>query len=218
VIKKLSSLQVEVLDRFFEKENRYFLTGGAALAGFYLGHRETNDLDLFTTSAVLDEGTEVLSEVARALGGSLESIRTSPDFRRFLLRRGPDAVVVDLVHDRVPQAIPDKRQVGEIRLDVPEEILANKLCSLLSRAEIRDLVDVFALEKAGYRVEDAIDIAMEKDGGLTPAQLSWILSQISLKEGAKIPGDIAISDMVDFVEDLISRLSKMAFPAENDST
>jgi predicted nucleotidyltransferase component of viral defense system len=211
--KKLTRLQVEVLDRFFEKEKRFFLTGGAALAGFYLGHRGTNDLDLFTTSAVLDEGTEVLTEIARTLDGSLESVRTSPDFRRFLLRCGTEAVVVDLVHDRVPQAIADKREVGEIRLDVPEEILANKLCSILSRAEIRDLVDVFALERAGYKVEDVVGMAMEKDGGLTPAQLSWVLSQISMEEGVRIPGDLAISELIDFVQDLIHRLTKMAFPA-----
>ncbi len=43
---KLTTLQHEFLDAFFQRESRFFLTGGAALAGFYLGHRETHDLDL----------------------------------------------------------------------------------------------------------------------------------------------------------------------------
>jgi hypothetical protein len=43
---KLGELQQRFLLAFFSKEYRFFLTGGAALAGFYLGHRETHDLNL----------------------------------------------------------------------------------------------------------------------------------------------------------------------------
>jgi hypothetical protein len=46
---KLSPLQLAVIRAFFEREHDFFLTGGAALAGFHLGHRTTGDLDLFTT-------------------------------------------------------------------------------------------------------------------------------------------------------------------------
>jgi hypothetical protein len=46
---KLTSLQRDVLDAFFQRERGFFLTGGAALAGFHLGHRTTDDLDLFTS-------------------------------------------------------------------------------------------------------------------------------------------------------------------------
>ncbi|HMB26872.1 MAG TPA: nucleotidyl transferase AbiEii/AbiGii toxin family protein [Blastocatellia bacterium] len=70
--------------------------------------------------------------------------------------------------------------ISGIRVDPPEEILANKLCTLLERAEIRDLVDVRALEMAGCRVEDALPFAALKDTGLTPAQLGWVLNQIGL--------------------------------------
>jgi hypothetical protein len=73
------------LEAFFSREERFFLTGGAALAGFHLGHRETHDLDLFTLSDALDDGFALSSEIARQLGASVESIQTSPDFRRFLL-------------------------------------------------------------------------------------------------------------------------------------
>jgi hypothetical protein len=85
--------------------------------------------------------------------------------------------VIDLIRKRVTQLITQKPVIRGIRVDPPEEILANKLCALLSRSEIRDLVDVRALEIAGYRVEDALQAAALKDTGLTPAQLSWVLSQ-----------------------------------------
>lgn len=47
----LSALQREVLEAFFRRERGFVLTGGAALAGFHLGHRTTDDLDLFTRDA-----------------------------------------------------------------------------------------------------------------------------------------------------------------------
>lgn len=46
---RLGPFQREVLEAFFRKEKRFFFTGGAALAGFRLGHRDTDDLDLFVT-------------------------------------------------------------------------------------------------------------------------------------------------------------------------
>jgi hypothetical protein len=61
---RLGPLQQKFLQAFFSKEKRFFLTGGAALAGFHLGHRETHDLDLFTLMDVMDEGSSVVSEVA----------------------------------------------------------------------------------------------------------------------------------------------------------
>lgn len=163
--KKLGRLQEEVLEAFFRREKRFFLTGGGALAGFYLGHRETKDLDLFTTEDVLPDGLSAIEQVARELGGELESIRTAPDFRQQLLKRAGDAVLIDLVRDRAPQIVVEKPELGGIRVDPPEEILINKLCALLSRAEVRDLVDVLALEKAGYSVEEVCLWQGEKTAG-----------------------------------------------------
>lgn len=90
-VSKLTALQKEFLDAFFRREDRFFLTGGAALAGFYLGHRETHDLDLFTLTDALDEGFSLTSEIARERGASLESLQTAPDFRRLLIRQGAEA-------------------------------------------------------------------------------------------------------------------------------
>lgn len=176
----LTALQHDVLVRFFRHEQRFFLSGGAALAGFHLGHRKTHDLELFTAGDVIEDGERALVQVADELGARLERIQTAPDFRRRVIRRGEEAVVVDLVRDRAPQGPLPKQQIGGVRVDPPQEILANKLCALLSRSELRDLIDVHALEQAGFRVEDALPLAEQKDAGLTAAQLAWVLSQIDL--------------------------------------
>jgi predicted nucleotidyltransferase component of viral defense system len=211
-LKKLDPLQEAVLESFFRRERRFFLTGGAALVGFHLGHRETKDLDLFSTEDVLPEGLSALEEVARELGADLESIRTAPDFRRVLLKRGNDAVVIDLVRDRAPQIVVEKPELRGIRVDSPEEILINKLCALLARAEVRDLVDVRALENAGYSLEHALALAPRKDGGLTPGQLAWVLSQISIGDDATPPGEVSAEELRNYLADLIARLSRLALP------
>ncbi|HEX9636967.1 MAG TPA: nucleotidyl transferase AbiEii/AbiGii toxin family protein [Acidobacteriota bacterium] len=209
---RLTRLQRDILQAFFKREQGFFLTGGAALAGFHLGHRETHDLDLFTNAGPLDAGVAALRSAARELGATCEETRTAPDFRRFLLARGGESVVVDLVLDRTPQLAGDKPRVGSIRVDPPEEIFANKLCTLLGRAEIRDLVDARALEATGLSLEQAVEGGRRKDGGLTPGQLAWVLSQIDIGDDARIPGGVPAPELRDYLRRLIDRLAVLARP------
>src|SRR5262245_7277571 len=143
---------------------------------------------------------------------SLETIHTSLDFRLLLMRRGDEAIAIDLVRKRVQQMVPEKPVISGIRVDPPVEILANKLCTLLERAEIRDLVDVRALEMAGCRVEDTLPFAALKDTGLTPAQLGWVLNQIELGDDLVPPGNVSTEELRLYLADLIARLAHMAFP------
>jgi Domain of unknown function (DUF1814). len=209
---KLNNLQNDFLREFFGRENRFYLTGGAALVGFYLGHRETNDLDLFTLENEIENGFAIVRDAARGLGASVEAIQTAPDFRRLLVRRGDEAVIVDLVREYAFQLESEKREIGGIRIDSPEEILANKLCALLSRSEIRDVVDVRELEKAGFNLENALSVAQQKDKGLSPAQLAWVLSQIKFGDDLIPPGNVSVVELQGYVHDLISRLKRLAFP------
>ena len=209
---RLTPFQREVLEAFFERAKGFYLTGGAALAGFHLGHRETHDLDLFTLVGPLTDGVEALHGLGRAIRARCEEVRTAPEFRRFVLSREDDSVVVDLVVERAPQLVADKPWVGSIQIDPPEEILANKLCALLGRAEIRDLVDVHALEQSGLSLERALEAGRRKDGGLTPGQLAWVLSQISIGEGARVPGELTAPELRRYLQGLIDRLVSLARP------
>ena len=178
-----------------------------------LGHRETHDLDLFTLAGPLTGGVDgPAGPRRREIGASCEEVRTAPEFRRFVLSREDDSVVVDLVVERAPQLVADKPWVGSIQIDPPEEILANKLCALLGRAEIRDLVDVHALEQSGLSLERALEAGRRKDGGLTPGQLAWVLSQISIGEGARVPGELTAPELRRYLQDLIDRLVSLARP------
>jgi hypothetical protein len=96
--------------------------------------------------------------------------------------------------------------------DPAEEIFANKLCTLLGRSEIRDLVDVRALEGLGLSLTEALEAAQRKDGGLTPAQLAWVLSEIRVGDEASLPGDVSPSDLRGYLQGLIERLVRLARP------
>lgn len=73
----LNELQQQFLAEFFRRENRFFLTGGAARVGFYFGHRETHDLDLFTLEDALESGFTVVAETARHLTATVEAIQAA---------------------------------------------------------------------------------------------------------------------------------------------
>ncbi|MBI4700466.1 MAG: nucleotidyl transferase AbiEii/AbiGii toxin family protein [Deltaproteobacteria bacterium] len=207
----LSPLQRDVLGAFFARERGFFLTGGGALVG--LRHRTTTNLDLFTLDdAAFERGRHVVADVAAALGATLEVRQDAPGFERFALTRGDEAVIVDLVRERARQLFPEKPEHDGVRVDPPEEILANKLTTLVGRMEERDLVDVLYLERAGYRVEQALDAALAKDGGCTAATLAWLLSEIRIPDGAKLPGAVSAAELRAFVVDLVGRLRRAAAP------
>jgi hypothetical protein len=209
---RLTALQTDLLEAFFRHEDRFYLTGGGALAGYHLGHRETNDLDLFALAPVMDDGVRSLRQAARDVGASWQEVRTAPEFRRVLLSRDDGSVIVDLVIEHAEQVRLEKPTHGSVRVDPAEEIFANKLCALLGRAEIRDLVDVRALEGLGLSLTDALAAGERKDGGLTPAQLAWVLSQIAIGEDADLPGGVAPAELREYLDGLVERLARLAHP------
>jgi hypothetical protein len=211
---KLSALQRAVLEGFFRYESRFFLTGGAALAGFYLHHRSTLDLDLFTLDPeAFAVGRRALDAAAADLGATITVRQHAPGFERLVVARADEAVVVDLVFERVVQTAGPKRRIGTIAVDPVEEILANKLTTVLSRAEERDLVDLLWLERQGLRIEGALAAALAKDGGCTPAALAWVLSDVTIPDDAALPGGVTGAELRAFVSELIVRLRRAAYPA-----
>jgi hypothetical protein len=215
----LSPLQWKILRAFFALEKGFFLTGGAALVGFHLHHRTTSDLDVFTT----DEQTHIRAlrmtdELSQAIGATIETKHQYPGFLRRLIHGDDETVVLDIVLDRVPQALPTKLIFDGIAVDPPEEVLTNKLTTLLSRSEERDLIDVMALEHAGYRIDNALPLALEKDAACTPAQLAFILSEIRIPDGVELPGRVAPADLRQYVKSLVTRLRRLAYPGQDGYT
>ena len=207
---RLSALQRDLVRALGQRHTGFFLTGGGVLVGFVLGHRTTDDLDLFTTDDVaMAQADSLARALGAAVGAELESLQTTPDHRRYLFSRGGESTRVDFVRDRGPQ-LWAKPVTDGVPMDPVEEIIANKITTLASRSEIRDVVDLFCLEQAGYRIDDYLDDALRKDAGATPSTIAWLLS--TLRVPARLPGDIPRDVIVAYVRELETRLRKRAFP------
>lgn len=208
---RLTPLQRELIAAFFAREQRFTLTGGGALAGYYFGHRETHDLDLFAEPGPeLDEAARALQEAATACGAALSPVRKSPTFSRFIAQRGEERCLVDLVIDATVRVDREPRRFGPVRVDTLREIAANKVDALLGRSEIRDLVDLRVILASGVDLGRAMQDAERKDAGVDPATLAWVLDQITIGPAARLPGGADAAELEAFRKALIRDLRALA--------
>lgn len=207
----LLPLQYDLLVAFARRAPEFYLTGGAALAHFYVGHRSTDDLDFFVQEDVLARGADALRSAVREVGATMSTVTDEPEFKRYLVHRPPEGIEIDLVRDRQPSLFP-KAVIDGIVVDRPEEILANKLTpSVITRGEPRDIVDIWYLEKSGLRIEEAVVGAMRKEV-FTPAELSRYLSNWRIGDDTFVPGGLTVEAVRAYVRELAERLAVLAFP------
>lgn len=212
---RLTDLQERVLELLADIQPGWTLTGGAALAGFYLGHRTTRDLDLFWRDCS-ELGDVSKAVISRLKGEDLEVdvLHTSIAFQRLKVSEASDSVVVDLVAEPVAaieEPVSTRLKGVIIHLDSVHEILVNKLCSLLSRAELRDLVDVRELLTRGGDLDRALADAPKKDGGFSPLTLAWLLRDLPVESLARAQGERA-ADIEKYRDELVQRLMKDSTP------
>jgi hypothetical protein len=214
---KLSTLQWRILRVLSSLEPAWTLSGGGALVGFYLKHRETKDLDLFWHGKNdLGSLPREARDLLRADGLDVSDLQSAPSFHQFRVSLGAESTIVDLVAD--PSEVLETPQVFDIgapiQVDTPHEIFVNKLCALLGRAELRDLIDVRDLLAKGGNLEQALRDAPRKDGGFSPLTLAWVLKETNPAPVARALGwtEAQIRDLSDFHSWLIEKLLASGSP------
>ncbi len=212
--KASTPLKRDFLRCWFAQEKRFFLTGGSALGMFYLDHRRSYDLDLFSSEEV--DGQEVrnlVNKVAAKIGAECTGLRTAPDFHRFRLTRGDEREIIDVVVDRAPQLDAEKAVFDGIRVDTLREIIANKLTTLIHRTELKDVVDLYFLEQTGHDLLAAIPDAMAKDGGWEPAVVAMLLEGLHVREMPSwMIRDLSPESLEEFLGKLRLSIAKLALP------
>lgn len=210
----LSPLQARILGAISAHLPGMFLSGGTALGAFYLGHRRSADLDLFTRkSADYDHRVRQFLRVLDLAHLPAAAGSAGLGFRRFVVSDGSEAVPVDLVLDTAePIAAPTITAEG-LAVDSLDDIAANKLGAILGRAEVRDYIDLFFLAKAGKDPLAFLPAARRRDGGLNPAVLAFVLSEVRVN---RVPDDLekplSAAELQAFIDDLRRRLAREAFP------
>jgi hypothetical protein len=214
----LTPLQHEALDAFFSTAlgSRFFLTGGTALAEYYLQHRYSDDLDLFTTD---DEALALARQEVLVLGPRLavtvESVLSSPTFQRFLLTRADmPPLQIDLVRD-VDVQFGSRQRRGAVIVDAIENIAVNKVTAIFGRTASKDFVDLYFLLEAGQHLPTLIEHAKQKDAGLTEFWLAGMFRQADrLNQLPAMLKPVSLDTIKAFYAQLAAELMRDAKPPE----
>ena len=148
----------EILRALSPFAERFYLAGGTALA-LQIGHRRSDDFDLFCDQRV-ERG--VLDKVKKVMQGrEIALVRTNPDeltlfvdSKKLTFLAYPFPLLFPLVPS---QSIP---------LMAVKDILATKAYTIGRRGSFKDYVDMYTGIREGHAsMEDVIDMAKQKFGG-----------------------------------------------------
>ena len=184
------------------------LGGGAALAGVYLGHRMTGDVDLFShDSEEMRALVASLPDVGAQSGVSVTMLRDAGHLVRARLEPSAGKPVdLDVVHEPIADIETPPPPIEGVVVESLTDLRASKLTCILSRSEPRDLVDLFFLDQAGYPPENDLEIASHKDAGIDPGVLAWLLAQFPTQPLPQMLAPFTSDQLGEFRDALASRL------------
>lgn len=199
---KLDALQMRILEALAEVEPPFVLGGGGALVGVHLRHRTTRDLDLFwREQPQLGDVVPAVESLLIEDGLQIAPVQSTRAFVRLHATDGTSTAIIDLIAEPAPSVEPPVvHRIGraDVLVDTRGAILVGKLCALLERSELRDLIDVEALVAHGEDLKRAIADAPRRDSGFSPLTLAWVLRELDVPTIAASAGvDSATAERLD---------------------
>ncbi len=159
--------------------NIFYLTGGTALAEFYLAHRKSYDLDIFTTEKGLIIPFSYTFEEEIKKNFSLKVVRRFETLVEFEISDKEKSTRVQLALDspfRFEE--PLDTDLG-IKVNDYKDLIVDKLLAFFGRAEPRDAIDLyFILETENFW--DLVELAKQKDQGF---DLYWLANALHRVKG-----------------------------------
>jgi predicted nucleotidyltransferase component of viral defense system len=139
-----STEQLEILFDLINHKipgNSFFLTGGTALAVFYLHHRTSNDLDFFTLDNI--DISEIDFRLKSIWGKDYTKLKESDSFLSLLMKN----VKIDFIIDPLSFKEERKKTKSGLLLDTINNIYSNKLAAIVSRNEPKDYIDFYFIHQ-----------------------------------------------------------------------
>lgn len=164
--------QVKILSLFFQSEfaKPFFLTGGTALAAFYLAHRESQDLDFFSLEpfdTLILRNT--MEKIAKETGSDMAFFIRSQTYNEIFLENKKKGwrQKIDIVQEQ-PKHFGDIATIESIRIDSLVNIATNKILAIFGRLEPKDYIDLFTIIKnTDLSFDQLFKLAKDKDTGLS---------------------------------------------------
>lgn len=194
----LTSDQARLLIALSEEKqitSRFYLSGGTALAEYYLHHRLSEDLDFFSEDEIDVEGLSILIKKISPRAGITE-VAFEQSFNRnlFFVRMAHSTVKTEFTYYPFTR-IEKVTQEGDLAIDSLLDIAVNKVFTISQKPRSRDFIDLYCIlkEKPDWTMDDLILKAQVKfDHHIDPLQLSaQCLKATELKDlpTMKIPLD-----------------------------
>ncbi len=141
----------------------FYLSGGTALAEFYLQHRLSEDLDFFSEEEFEPEGiSAVLKKIKEAAG--IISVRYEQSFNRnlFFLELEKDEIKTEFTYFPFPR-IEQKKKIGNLHIDSLMDIAVNKIFTIYQKPRSRDFIDLYCiLKRESWTIADLVKKARVK--------------------------------------------------------
>lgn len=141
----------------------FYLTGGTALAGFYLFHRKSEDLDFFSAEEVDPMVIDVFLKSQKGKLGFTEfEFQKSFNRNLFFLRYSDETLKTEFTYFPFPPLEKGVLQ-GQLRIDSMRDIAVNKVFTISQQVRARDFVDLFfILKKENWNLDDLLKDARIK--------------------------------------------------------
>lgn len=125
--------------------SKFYLTGGTALAGFYLKHRISEDLDFFSEEEFDTTSISVFFQKNKKRLG-IKSIDFQQSFNRnlFFLHLENEVIKTEFTYFPFPR-IDTTQRFKNIPLDSILDIAVNKLFTIYQQSRARDYIDLYCI-------------------------------------------------------------------------
>lgn len=206
----LSALQKEIIQEFFRITDKFYLTGGTPLSAFYLKHRYSIDFDFFTSDEIAFQNINtIIHKICKNLAKKYSIITDTFYFKHINVidNSSRELLILHFSYDITEQFNKIKNRFDNIIVDTLEDILINKICAILGRSEIKDLIDLYFIAQEGYDILKYIPYAQKKNGGLEKEVLAYCLNNIKIDFDDKMMiKKVTIEQLNTFKEDLLKKL------------
>lgn len=172
---ELTNIQKTVLNELAKSELKddLYWTGGTALAFFYLQHRLSYDIDLFSDQIIeYSKLKDLVSSISNTL--NLNNIQEKKIFDRweFIISNGQESRVDFVIYDF--KNIKPRNDWQGVKVDSFEDMIANKTMALIDRNDPKDAFDIYyILTKYNLTESKLLALVKNKFESEFTASLFW---------------------------------------------
>ena len=212
ILNKKQLIFLEVIKTNNDLTKTFYLTGGTALAAFYLNHRESEDLDFFSEDEVEPLAIETFLKSNKAKIG-FKKFEFQRSFNRnlfFLHFSDGGALKTEFTYFPFTQLEKGPKE-GGLRIDSLKDIAVNKAFTITQQTRTRDFIDLyFIIQRTKWQLANLLkDARIKFDAHIDAIQLgTQLLKAGELKDAPRMKIKWNLNEIGAFFKDEAARLKR----------